>query len=1230
MSLRAAAPTTRGAAAAAAAARGDRPMRALLQLPLLGAGRGARTLGAAAAAARPRRASAAASAAAQPASAAASGAAQPASAAAAAAAQPGSAAAAATPPRTLEAMRFDNTFVRELPGDPDPSNVLRQVEGALFSRVAPTPAGGEPRTVAYSAAVAALLGLDPAECERPEFALVMSGAAPLPGSEPYAQTYGGHQFGSWAGQLGDGRAITLGEVVNAAGKRWELQLKGAGRTPYSRRADGRAVMRSSLREFVCSEAMAALGVPTTRALCCVGTGAEVYRDMFYDGNARLEPGAVVCRVAPSFVRFGTFQLPASRGGDEMALVGKLADYVIRHHYPELQAVAAGAERYEALLREVSARTGRLVAMWQTLGWVHGVLNTDNCSILGLTIDYGPFGFIDAFAPDYTPNTTDFAGRRYCYSNQPQACQWNCVQLANALFAAGLVRKEEAEAALEAYADELVSTYNARMAAKLGLAGPDPLLAKELLRLMARSGADFTNTFRALAFVPTAAEEAPGDAAAAASGNEGGAGAAAARTAGLPARLVDALTGEALDADAALVGDWAAWLGAWRARLAADGEADAPRMARQRAASPKFVPRQHLLQYAIEAAEAGDFSETARLLEVCAAPYEEQPGADPKYSAPPPPDMIRPGVCPTAPPASAAPGPRPAPPPGETAVFLRPAPPPGETAVFFARAPPHIGEDDLAAEFGRFGRVQEINLFRKWQTAKRHKGCGIVVFGEQAAAVAALDALDGQHVWPGAEAPLVVEWLDRTRQQNAAALQAAAAAAAAAEAAEAPAGQAPGARLARKGRRHRGRGGRSGQAKERDSGGQPGVPRPPLGLNINIKQRAHSADAGDAYALRDTAPLWGPCSDQDGHHNMPVHLLPMLGREGAAVTGWLGSAPAGAGERSWSEPFRTRTWSEPFLAVTGCLPQELVNSHSCNLPSLPDLAEERGGNGGWGTAAHSWPGNISSLASISSAASNWAGGAAQPAMPAAPAGAGAEACAAAEFGGWLGACGDGGFAAVAAPRPLLPGLSDLSGRVLGSACYSLFDAPASADDSATALFSAECAHTLEAVLSASHAQQAATDAAQAAGWLHMPAPPPPPPPAAASEAASRAVAALVVQLQGGDACLGARAQGLTALPPSDSPDSCRQLPDPLAWLSPGGLAAPLPACGASPPAAPREERVLAVAPAAACRLGVNLETIAQMSGAQVLLSAHVGGGLQLSMAGSQAEVQTAHELVRMLA
>ncbi len=287
---------------------------------------------------------------------------------------------------------------------------MRQVHGACYSRVDPTPVRA-PKLLAWSREVADLLGLDETDLRDPRFAEVFGGNALLPGMVPYAACYGGHQFGNWAGQLGDGRAITLGETVNPQGQRWELQLKGAGPTPYSRRADGRAVLRSSIREFICSEAMHHLGVPTTRALSLVATGEPVIRDMFYDGNARPEPGAIVRRVAPSFIRFGNFEIFASRG--EEPLLQQLIDFTIDRDFPELaEAEPDSVQRRLKWFEEVCRRSAVLIAHWMRVGFVHGVMNTDNMSILGLTIDYGPYGWIDNFDPDWTPNTTDAGGRRY--------------------------------------------------------------------------------------------------------------------------------------------------------------------------------------------------------------------------------------------------------------------------------------------------------------------------------------------------------------------------------------------------------------------------------------------------------------------------------------------------------------------------------------------------------------------------------------------------------------------------------------------------------------------------------------------------------------------------------------------------------------------------------------------------------------------------------------------------
>ena len=307
----------------------------------------------------------------------------------------------------IDDLRFDNQFTKSLPADSQVGTERRQVEQACYSRVKPA-AVAAPRLVAHSAEMFELLGLESAEILRPGFVEVLAGNRLLAGMDPHAACYGGHQFGNWAGQLGDGRAIALGEVVDVNGRHQMLQLKGAGPTPYSRTADGLAVLRSSVREFLCSEAMHHLGVPTTRALSLVTTGEEVVRDMLYDGNPRPELGAIVCRVAPSFIRFGNFEIFASRGDRETLQC--LADFVIATEFPHIEDPSS--RRYASLLREVAERTADMVVEWLRVGFVHGVMNTDNMSILGLTIDYGPYGWLDDYDPNWTPNTTDAQHRRY--------------------------------------------------------------------------------------------------------------------------------------------------------------------------------------------------------------------------------------------------------------------------------------------------------------------------------------------------------------------------------------------------------------------------------------------------------------------------------------------------------------------------------------------------------------------------------------------------------------------------------------------------------------------------------------------------------------------------------------------------------------------------------------------------------------------------------------------------
>jgi protein adenylyltransferase len=495
--------------------------------------------------------------------------------------------------------RFDNRFLRELPGDPQEGSQRRQVHGALYSRVQPTPVAA-PRLIAWVPEVAAMLGLDAAYVRSPAFAQVFGGNALIEGMEPYAANYGGHQFGSWAGQLGDGRAITLGEVVNERGERYELQLKGAGPTPYARSADGRAVLRSSVREFLCSEAMHHLGIPTTRALSLVATGELVMRDMFYDGRPREEPGAIVCRVAPSFTRFGSFELPASRG--DIPLLERLVDFTIVRDFPQLAVLHAGADaklRRAAWFAEVAARTARMVAGWMRVGFVHGVMNTDNMSIVGLTIDYGPYGWIDDYDPEWTPNTTDAGGRRYRFGHQPQVAYWNLTRFAAAL-APLFPDVAPLEAGLARYAEAYVEADRANIAAKLGLrecTDDDLALMRDLQALMQRGEVDMTLLFRGLADVDLAAPDL--------------------------APLDDAFYDAAKRVDVAPALE--AWLRRYAARVQADALAPAERRARMNAANPRYVLRNYLAQQAIDRAEQGDDSEITTLLEVMRHPYEDQPG-----------------------------------------------------------------------------------------------------------------------------------------------------------------------------------------------------------------------------------------------------------------------------------------------------------------------------------------------------------------------------------------------------------------------------------------------------------------------------------------------------------------------------------------------------------------------------------------------------------------------------
>jgi uncharacterized protein YdiU (UPF0061 family) len=500
----------------------------------------------------------------------------------------------------LTGLAFDDRFVRTLPGDPDPTPRSREVLGAAYTPVSPTRVAA-PRLVAASDEVLDLLGIPREAAQTPEFAEVFAGNRLLPGMRPYAANYGGHQFGVWAGQLGDGRAITLGELLAPGGGRWELQLKGAGPTPYSRRADGRAVLRSSVREFLCSEAMAHLGVPTTRALSLVTTGEPVLRDMFYDGNPQDEPGAVVCRVAPSFLRFGNYEIFAHRG--ERELLASLVEHTLTAHFPELGPLSPAS--VVAMLHEVAARSARLAAHWMRVGFVHGVLNTDNMSILGLTLDYGPYGWLESFDPDWTPNTTDAGRRRYRFGQQPAVVGWNLTRLAEALYPL-VGEAEPLEGVLERYRTEAERELQDMWRAKLGLLQwrpeTDPALLSELMVVLRLVETDYPLFFRDLARVdPTATSDA--------------------------ALLEPLRPSFYAPPDEAATRRIAAWVRAWDQRALQDEPDRQVRRARMDQVNPRFVLRNWLAQQAIDEAAGGDPSGVHELLDVLRRPYDEQPGRE---------------------------------------------------------------------------------------------------------------------------------------------------------------------------------------------------------------------------------------------------------------------------------------------------------------------------------------------------------------------------------------------------------------------------------------------------------------------------------------------------------------------------------------------------------------------------------------------------------------------------
>jgi uncharacterized protein YdiU (UPF0061 family) len=467
------------------------------------------------------------------------------------------------------------------------SNSFAALPPAFYTRLMPTPLPA-PYFVAASARAAALIGLDPARLASDEFVELLTGNRVATRSQPLSAVYSGHQFGVWAGQLGDGRAILIGELNGPAGP-MELQLKGAGLTPYSRMGDGRAVLRSSIREFLCSEAIAALGIPTTRALAIIGSDQGVMRET-------VETSAVVTRMAPSFVRFGSFEHWFYR--DKPAELKALADYVINTFYPEL---TAEPNPYTALLAEVSRRTARMIAHWQAVGFMHGVMNTDNMSILGLTLDYGPFGFMEAFDPNHICNHTDQQGR-YSYANQPQIGHWNCYALGQALLPL-IGDVDDAQAALAVYEPEFARAIDHLLHAKLGLFTEqegDRALFDATFTLMEAGRVDFTRFFRALGTIDSGSDD-----------------------------LIPQLRDMFIEREA-----FDAWAVQYRRRLRAENSVDAERKTAMDSVNPKYVLRNYLAQVAIDKAQQKDFSEIAKLLAVLERPFDEQPENE-SYAALPP-------------------------------------------------------------------------------------------------------------------------------------------------------------------------------------------------------------------------------------------------------------------------------------------------------------------------------------------------------------------------------------------------------------------------------------------------------------------------------------------------------------------------------------------------------------------------------------------------------------------
>ncbi|RWS31160.1 selenoprotein O-like isoform X1 [Leptotrombidium deliense] len=597
-----------------------------------------------------------------------------------------------TSQKTLETLCFDNKVYQRLPVDTEERNFVRTVNNACFSRVKPTPLK-KPQLVCYSRDALKLIDINESEVKRPEFVEYFCGNKILPGSEPGAHCYCGHQFGVFAGQLGDGAAILLGEIINQNSESWELQLKGAGLTPYSRSADGRKVLRSSIREFLCSEAMHFLGIPTTRAATCITSDDTVTRDMFYDGHPRNERCTVVSRIAQTFIRFGSFEIiktvdpMTGRRGPSVGrhdILKSLLEYVIECFYSDIHNSPKASDnihKYKLFYEEIVKRTAKLVALWQCVGFCHGVLNTDNMSITGLTIDYGPFGFLDRYDSDHICNSSDDGGR-YTYKKQPEICKWNLMKLAEVLDTY-LPKSDSLKILEDNYYKEFNTVYLDKMRKKLGLFKTvdekvgdivaDKLLVEELLNVMERTGADFTNCFRHLNVLILPGLSGHHDSVKSLHSN-------LLQQCSTIAELIEATEAYALSNEAQLMlfllntnpqllaqlgkGPdaierivkkfemreylktvspevrkkenerlWNSWIEKYIKRIAFDiseikedtaelEKRQSERIKMMNSNNPRFILRNHIAQRAIEKAELGDFSEVWRVLKILENPYAE--------------------------------------------------------------------------------------------------------------------------------------------------------------------------------------------------------------------------------------------------------------------------------------------------------------------------------------------------------------------------------------------------------------------------------------------------------------------------------------------------------------------------------------------------------------------------------------------------------------------------------